>query len=296
MATVNLGAIKFKWKGTYNASTAYTIDDVVEYNGSSYICIQASTSNLPTDTAYFEQMSAKGTAGTDFSTILTTQGDLLYRDGSGIQRLGSGTSGQVLQTGGTGANPSWVDAGGGDVVKLAGVDLSNSTATSYDFTQFMNDSVYRSYKIHILQRFGSNSGMMRMRFLNNTTAYSGSTDYRYVGFESTISVNNNYSSIGTSNDGNGNNLANLTGIGHGNNAYINHYDIDIMGLPTGTSYQTGWSSNSWGTAYVPSEDYVWNNRIAGILNNTGVVDGVQFSSTTSSQLGNTQFTIWGLKK
>ena len=58
MATINLGAIKFKWKGTYNASTAYTIDDVVEYNGSSYICILASTGNLPTDTTYFELMSA----------------------------------------------------------------------------------------------------------------------------------------------------------------------------------------------------------------------------------------------
>ena len=59
MATVNLGSIKFKWKGTYAGGTAYTIDDVVSYNGSSYICIQASTGNLPTDTAYFEQMSQK---------------------------------------------------------------------------------------------------------------------------------------------------------------------------------------------------------------------------------------------
>ena len=46
------------------------------------------------------------------ATTLTTQGDILYRDGSGLQRLGAGTSGQVLQTGGTGANPSWTDAGG----------------------------------------------------------------------------------------------------------------------------------------------------------------------------------------
>lgn len=116
MATVNLGSIKFKWKGTYAGGTAYTIDDVVSYNGSSYICIQASTGNLPTDTAYFEQMSSagtNGTDGTDLTTTLTTQGDLIYRDGSGLQRLGAGTSGQVLQTGGTGANPSWTDTSGG---------------------------------------------------------------------------------------------------------------------------------------------------------------------------------------
>src|SRR5210317_2631519 len=110
MATVNLGSIKFKWKGTYAGGTAYTIDDVVSYNGSSYICILASTGNLPTNATYFEQMSSagtNGTNGTDVGTTITTQGDILYRDGSGLQRLCAGTSGQVLQTGGTGANPSW---------------------------------------------------------------------------------------------------------------------------------------------------------------------------------------------
>lgn len=36
------------------------------------------------------------------------QGDLLYRSSSGWARLAAGTAGQVLQTGGSGANPSWV--------------------------------------------------------------------------------------------------------------------------------------------------------------------------------------------
>jgi hypothetical protein len=115
MATVNLGSIKFKWKGTYSGATAYTVDDVVEYNGSSYICILASTGNLPTNATYFEQMSSagtNGTNGTDLGTTLTTQGDLVYRDGSGLQRLGAGTSGQFLKTNGSGANPTWAEAGG----------------------------------------------------------------------------------------------------------------------------------------------------------------------------------------
>ena len=110
MAQINIGSIKFKWQGAYAGGTAYTVDDVVSYNGSSYICIQASTGNLPTNATYFEQMSSAGTNGadgTDFGTILTTQGDIVYRDGSGIQRLGAGTSGQFLKTQGTGANPTW---------------------------------------------------------------------------------------------------------------------------------------------------------------------------------------------
>ena len=43
MATVTLGNIKLNWKGAYNAGTAYAIDDVVSYNGSSYIAKTATT-------------------------------------------------------------------------------------------------------------------------------------------------------------------------------------------------------------------------------------------------------------
>ena len=107
MATVNLGSIKFKWKGTYSGATAYTIDDVVEYNGSSYICILASTGNLPTNATYFEQMSQKGTDADLLSIASTAQGDIYYNNGGAIARLGAGTSGQALVTNGAGANPSW---------------------------------------------------------------------------------------------------------------------------------------------------------------------------------------------
>ena len=176
MATVNLGSIKFKWKGTYSGATAYTVDDVVEYNGSSYICILASTGNLPTNATYFEQMSSagtNGTNGTDLTTTLTTQGDLVYRDGSGLQRLGAGTAGQVLQTGGAGANPSWVTSSGGilqfkQVVKtskfhrtsgqgtfvnvpdLAGITITPSNASNKILINVTGTGgVYSSDRLHI---------------------------------------------------------------------------------------------------------------------------------------------------
>ena len=110
MATVNLGRIKFVWQGAYSGATAYVADDVVSYNGSSYICILASTNNLPTNTTYWSIMSSagtNGTNGTDVGTTITTQGDLLYRNASGLARLGAGTSGQFLKTNGSGANPAW---------------------------------------------------------------------------------------------------------------------------------------------------------------------------------------------
>jgi hypothetical protein len=133
MATVNLGSIKFKWKGTYNGATAYTVDDVVEYNGSSYICILASTGNLPTNATYFEQMSSagtNGTDGTDLGTTLTTQGDIVYRNASGLARLGAGTSGQLLQTNGTGANPSWITPASGGAKSFHEIDRTTHLASS----------------------------------------------------------------------------------------------------------------------------------------------------------------------
>jgi len=151
MATINLGAIKFNWQGAYAGGTAYAVDDVVSYNGSSYICKLASTGNVPTNTTYWDQMSAKGTDGTngtngtDLTTTLTTQGDLVYRDGSGLQRLGAGTAGQVLQTGGAGANPSWGSVSS-DFVKLhEGTSLSGNTVSIDGYFS----STYDTYKIFL---------------------------------------------------------------------------------------------------------------------------------------------------
>ena len=42
-------------------------------------------------------------------SVLTTQGDILYHDAVGLQRLGQSTDGYVLTTKGAGANPVWAD-------------------------------------------------------------------------------------------------------------------------------------------------------------------------------------------
>lgn len=40
-------------KGTYNNSLAYNLNELTQYNGTTYYCIQASVGNLPTDTDYW---------------------------------------------------------------------------------------------------------------------------------------------------------------------------------------------------------------------------------------------------
>ena len=125
MATVNLGSIKFNWQGAYAGGTAYAVDDVVSYNGTSYVCILASTGNLPTNATYWNVMAEGG----DVATTLTAQGDILYRDGSGLQRLGAGTSGQYLETKGTGQNPVWstVSSGAYSIAQFTAFNLQGET-------------------------------------------------------------------------------------------------------------------------------------------------------------------------
>jgi hypothetical protein len=61
------------WHGTYDNAHAYVVNDAVYYLGSSYICKLASTSNLPTNTTYWDKMSAMGDPGVSGLTgALTT--------------------------------------------------------------------------------------------------------------------------------------------------------------------------------------------------------------------------------
>ena len=94
MATVNLGKIKLKWRGTYAGGTTYTPDDVVEYTDgtitSTYICVTESVGNAP---------SSGGTAHSSWNYMAkgqtppptTTRGDIIFRGASADQRLAAGT-------------------------------------------------------------------------------------------------------------------------------------------------------------------------------------------------------------
>lgn len=53
---------------------------------------------------------------TDIAGLTTSQGDILYKSATQWTRLAAGTSGQFLQTQGTGANPQWATASGSGAV------------------------------------------------------------------------------------------------------------------------------------------------------------------------------------
>ena len=193
MATINLGAIKFNWKGAYNNSTAYAVDDVVSSGGNSYVCIQASQGNAVGDaTAYWNIMSAKGTNGTngtngtDLTSTLTTQGDMLYRDGSGLQRLAKGTANQTLQMNGGATAPTWVTASSGGTYNLHAYD-------SYNYQTNVGGTSSQDY----LDIAGGNTVTFTpthaddlVLFLHETTVYTGHTTggdvYINLGTSSTL--------------------------------------------------------------------------------------------------------------
>tara|TARA_Y100000114_G_scaffold33924_1_gene29289 strand:- start:311 stop:1255 length:945 start_codon:yes stop_codon:yes gene_type:complete len=120
MATVNLGKIKLKWRGSWqsNASPAYSIDDVVEHTDgsvtSSYIAVAASSNQAPStggtvNTTYWNLL-AKGQA----VSPTTTQGDIIVRGASADTRLAIGSAGQGLKVNSSGngleyGNPSIVE-------------------------------------------------------------------------------------------------------------------------------------------------------------------------------------------
>ncbi len=106
MATINLGRIKPVFQGAYNGSTAYVVDDIVTSGGETFICILASTGNATSNATYWSKLAKKG----DDVTQLTTHGDILFRGSGGVERLGAGTSGNVLVTKGAAVDPTWESA------------------------------------------------------------------------------------------------------------------------------------------------------------------------------------------
>ena len=132
MATLNLGRIKPVFRGAYSGSTAYVVDDIVTHGNESFICIQAhgAGTQATSVTAYWTKLAAKGTDGTDVGTTITTQGDILYRDGSGLQRLAKGTAAQTLKMNSGATAPEWVTAAGGSILQMKTVQMATFATTT----------------------------------------------------------------------------------------------------------------------------------------------------------------------
>ena len=86
----------FTWLGAYNGATAYVANDVVSYNNSSYICILASTGNLPTNTTYWSLMALAG-AGDVVGPASSVANEIALFDGASGKLIKSATTTGVLK-------------------------------------------------------------------------------------------------------------------------------------------------------------------------------------------------------
>ena len=134
MATIDLGKIKFNWRGTYAGGTAYVPDDVVYYMdgsvGSSYMCVANTTGNAPSSggTAHASWESlAKGQA----TSPTTTQGDLIVRGASADERLAIGAAGKALKVNSSANGLEYGTAGRIlQVVQVVKEDVFSTTTTN----------------------------------------------------------------------------------------------------------------------------------------------------------------------
>ena len=292
MATINLGAIKFNWKGAYNSSTSYAVDDVVSSGGNSYVCIQAhSNQAVGNATAYWNIMSSagsngtNGTNGTDVGTVITTQGDLLYRDGSCLQRLGAGTSGQVLQTGGSGANPSWTNVSS-DFVKIAGTDATSGSKIS--FNNVFTTGTYKSYQAKVSRFRPSSNAWIKFYWRD------GGTDVTQNYYWTTHSHYGNSSTTGNDTYRGWNNTYGVVTYWSVDNSYDSTVNL-YFGNPALTSGHK--AVNCQATVMTTSEIMTVES---GFTNNNSTVtngcDGFSLElSNTGYSMNNVDVQVYGLK-
>ena len=125
MATIDLGKIKQVWRGTYNNSTAYTVDDLVAYTDggvtSTYICVTNSTGNAPSTSGSAHANWNYVAKGVAIPVPLNTQ------TGAYVAVAGDAGKAIYISTGGVTINNSVFS--GGDLVTIVNNSGSNQTIT-----------------------------------------------------------------------------------------------------------------------------------------------------------------------
>ena len=241
MAEINLGAIRFNWKGAYAGGTAYVVDDVVSYLGSSYVCILASTGNVPTNGTYWNLMAQGGTGS---ATTLTTAGDMLYRDGSGLQRLAIGTAAQELRVNSGASAPEWYTpaAASSDFVKLYSNEITSGNPSAIDIQNCFS-ATYDIYKLYFQLSIGTEN-YFEVGFKNSGGSYVGGTYYskalQVYGNETTSTAG-----VFAQNDTDGFSLANTWNSNSPNHADVCEMTIyDPFGSANRTMAQWDYTFNS----------------------------------------------------
>jgi hypothetical protein len=157
---IDLGKIRFDFKGAYSSGTTYERNDVVLYNGSSYVYknVESAAGNSPTDSAYWDKLAEGVNVANEYSgyiltnngtvtqwttnpsvTTVTTSGDITAGDdliSSDSILAGSGASTFYDSL----TNPkAVVQTSATDYAQIAFRNTGNSADSSTDFIAYANN-------------------------------------------------------------------------------------------------------------------------------------------------------------
>ena len=197
------------------------------------------------------------------------QGDILYRDSSTWARLPAGTSGQVLQTGGSSANPSWTNVSS-DFVKIHSITASGADEVKFTSSHFDN-STYSSYEFRFLNLTTSSNGDT---FYAKTSTDGGSsfdTGYDWSVMESNTNTGTDYADS----EAEGNNFIQLTSASNWGSATNEHLSGRFYIFSPGSAAYT---HMNWHISYQDDQaGAYWTNANGSAVRNAAAdVDGIQF--------------------
>lgn len=159
MTTLSLGKIAFSWKQAYSAVATYQKQDVVSYNGDSYVCLVDGTVNVaPTANGPAWQLFAQGTQG-----VSSSAGEVVYNNGTSLVALPPGAAGQVLTIDANGF-PSWGTPdirSGTKVKKLPNVSNGRQTTCYRRMYAIMTDNSVRGWGYNDSNNLGDGTALAR---------------------------------------------------------------------------------------------------------------------------------------
>ena len=92
------------WEGQFDSNAVYKLGDVVSYTSSSYISVDSNHSGVVPGTDNTKwNLLAQG----DANAVMTTHGDMIFRNATDVTRLPVGPQGTMLKSNGPGADLSW---------------------------------------------------------------------------------------------------------------------------------------------------------------------------------------------
>ena len=150
MATVNLGRIKPVFRGAYNNSTAYVIDDIVTASNETFIAIAATQGNATTDASKWTKLAAKGSDGTDVAATLQNKEIAFKTNAGALDGIPIGVAGQALKVNSGATGYEFGSAGKATELHVFADENTGSVSSSgnfvnWNFTPTISGKVFLSH-------------------------------------------------------------------------------------------------------------------------------------------------------